>query len=91
MPRIEVEQKPVVVGARAIECEESVDVESSDEHSPAGWQALGYVSSRRYFVHDPPRPSANWQPLDDARYATHVCSRNGMVIPRPTLPAATSQ
>lgn len=77
--------------ARTVECQESVDVEGPDKHRAAGRQALRNVRSRGHLINDPPCLPSEWQPLDDARYATHVCSRNGTVMPRPSLPAATSQ
>lgn len=77
--------------ARTVECKESVDIESADKHGSAGRQALRNVTSRSHVIDDPPGPTPKWQPLEDARYVTHVCSRKGAVMPRPSLPAATSQ
>lgn len=77
--------------ARAVECQESVDIESPDKHGAAWRQALRNVSSRGHLIDDPPRLPPKRQPLDEARYATHVCSRKGTVMPRPSFPAATSQ
>lgn len=77
--------------ARTVECQELVDIESANKHRAGGRQALRNVRTRGHLIDDPPCLPPKWQPLDDPRYATHVCSRNGTVRPRPSLPAATSQ
>lgn len=45
MPRVEVDQEPVAFRARAVECQESVDIESADKHGSAGRQAFRNVGS----------------------------------------------
>jgi hypothetical protein len=60
MPRIEVDQEPVMFRARTVECKESLHIESADKHHAAGRQALRNVSSRGNLVDDPPSFPPKW-------------------------------
>jgi hypothetical protein len=60
MPRIQIDQEPVMFRARAVECQETVDIESADKHGSARRQALRNVSSRGHLIDDPPCFPPKW-------------------------------
>lgn len=88
--RVEVDHETVSTTARAVKCSPRRPTRSADKHDTLPRQPIGHFVSRVNASDDPPSTPRQWQPLPPADhiYACHVCSKNGSVMPMPSLPLA---
>ncbi len=87
---VEVDHQAVPAAARAVKCNPSRPLRSADKHHPLRRQPVGHFVTCVDASDNPPPTPRQRQPMPPADHihACHVCSKNGSVMPMPSLPAA---